>query len=860
MEIILPAINQEIHSIKKSLSPYPRRSGWLSFFTSTYIWNSPEGLLVLAGMEPTSWQEEFMDPSGFRPEAHDNPVTPVALYQETSLLHDIKAGAHPIKINQGSSHHSCSFWILQLRRPWFINDSSPSTPSSIHHQAESSFSLPPPPQDFLSIQSALVEMSATDKDHIHQKEVEDALQSIVGQASVKHSETTIKFLLHAISSLVPSTKSMAFSSLALFLKHQPNPVQSLFASLEELLHSTKLDHVSHGLAALAAVFQLSPSHGLEILQSDGFLPRLAESVIDILALDSRKKSCKVDLNHALSEFLALVMNQKPARQAVMSDWPGCIDWLTRVAFETSTTVSLSARCAASLALVKLCLTNQTNQTPTALPSLIRLTRVLLNAFLMNHNSPTAIEGLALVSQQGSTREILMNQSDDLLRGFRALLLKTGSQTSNQLPSTDTSFAYGIATILLHLTTYKAILTEEEEAADRLRKLAIRGSKADRSKKSEEVDEEFIIDDEIVFQWIHRTLEKCNDLMDTIVSLVKCESKEVRRTTGRVLFNLVQRQQCRGKILQAGGGRLLMKIIASMTIPTIPLINSSASTPEPASSTIVASLDCNDLEIIQALAKLLITTNPLLIFGPTPESPVLLSTIQPLVVLLVHPSATLLQIFEALMALTNLTSLGLQVATKVAEAPRLLPRLEECLLGVRTGENQMVRRAATELLCNLSSTELVLAHFSPQSSLQKTTASDTQGSYNTSLHLLIALSSSEDLATAMAAAGCLAILTQHSPEIGRTLLTQPKLAQTLYRVSHVIISEGRIGVQHRWVSMLGNLSYEVEHQQSFHNFFTLDLSKALISLAERLCEEEEESKEVKRITKVVLEEIHKHQEA
>ncbi|KAH9452880.1 hypothetical protein MJO28_008204 [Puccinia striiformis f. sp. tritici] len=126
-----------------------------------------------------------------------------------------------------------------------------------------------------------------------------------------------------------------------------------------------------------------------------------------------------------------------------------------------------------------------------------------------------------------------------------------------------------------------------------------------------------------------------------------------------------------------------------------------------------TLDPFDLHIIQALAKILITTNPLLIFVPSPDSPILHSTIKPLATLSVHPSSTRLQTFEALMALTNLSSLGGRIPDDIVGSTRVLNRLEECMMGVRTGENHKVRRAVTELICNLSSTQIVLNSLGPR---------------------------------------------------------------------------------------------------------------------------------------------------
>ncbi|KAI9606395.1 hypothetical protein KEM48_001760 [Puccinia striiformis f. sp. tritici PST-130] len=112
-----------------------------------------------------------------------------------------------------------------------------------------------------------------------------------------------------------------------------------------------------------------------------------------------------------------------------------------------------------------------------------------------------------------------------------------------------------------------------------------------------------------------------------------------------------------------------------------------------------TLDPFDLHIIQALAKILITTNPLLIFVPSPDSPILHSTHQ----------TTCHSIRSSILD----TSLGGRIPDDIVGSTRVLNRLEECMMGVRTGENHKVRRAVTELICNLSSTQIVLNSLGPR---------------------------------------------------------------------------------------------------------------------------------------------------
>ncbi|KNZ53498.1 uncharacterized protein VP01_3223g4 [Puccinia sorghi] len=690
------------------------------------------------------------------------------------------------------------------------------------------------------------------------KEGGDQVQSIIDHPSREPSQQSLQRLLHDLSSQNQSIRAKAFSALAITIQsHQAKASQFFQAPLESLLQSTAIQEVCHGLAGLSAIFMLSPQDALAIIRVDGFLPRLAESVVDLLALGPTSKSkSKADLNHAFSEFIALSLNHKPVREMIKSDWPGCLDWLTRVSSATSSTVSIPARCAASLALIKLRLTNDLQDKNIELPSLAHLCLIMFNALLDNTFPPNIpIEGLALLSQHGAVREILMKESERLLKTVKALPVKkeTNLEEAAGAMKSDTSIAYGVATILTHLTSYKPLKTEEDRAADQLKKLALRSGQAvSNDKLSGNVEDETEIGDELVFEWIQFSLKRNNDLMDTVGWLAKSESREVKRTTGKLLLNLVDRQACRGLVLQSGGGRMLMKIIATLTIsPHNHTTKSPSSTGETAtgpSSTTVSepsfpTLDPSDLHIVQALAKILITTNPLLVFGPAPDSPVLLSTIKPLTTLFVHPDASLLQTFEALMALTNLSSLGGKIPAEIAGSRRVLNRLEECLIGVRTGENLMVRRAATELLCNLSSTQLVLDNFGAQAKKQSR-ASEASISR---LHILIALCSSEDPPTALAAAGALAILNEKSPDISCVMVSEEKLYSSLSRIVVQFLQEqleedhsgleeesevekGRLGVLYRLVHVLLHLSI---FRDSHPRFFEPIIPDSLHSLSTML---------------------------
>lgn len=148
---------------------------------------------------------------------------------------------------------------------------------------------------------------------------------------------------------------------------------------------------------------------------------------------------------------------------------------------------------------------------------------------------------------------------------------------------------------------------------------------------------------------------------------------------------------------------------------------------------------------QALARILISTNPALVFGGNRSNPIN-AAIRPLVSILPPDPAAetrdLLPTFEALMALTNLASLD-EDDTRSIIIRMAWPHVEEQLVS----SNNLVAKAAVELVCNLMQAPEGIALYadgSPQS--------------RTRLHILLALADAEDGGTRSAAGGALASLT------------------------------------------------------------------------------------------------------
>ncbi|KAI9602555.1 hypothetical protein H4Q26_001845 [Puccinia striiformis f. sp. tritici PST-130] len=109
-----------------------------------------------------------------------------------------------------------------------------------------------------------------------------------------------------------------------------------------------------------------------------------------------------------------------------------------------------------------------------------------------------------------------------------------------------------------------------------------------------------------------------------------------------------------------------------------------------------------------------------------------------------------------------------------------------------------------------------------------------------LHILIALCSSEDLQTALAAGGALAILTEHSKEICQAILTEEKLKASLFRL----------------ISLIGNLSTARETNPEFFNHSLIQSLNSLISKLANQDKNKSQAEDLTQLTKLVIQSIEK----
>ncbi|KAG8949322.1 hypothetical protein FRC04_008924 [Tulasnella sp. 424] len=393
----------------------------------------------------------------------------------------------------------------------------------------------------------------------------------------------------------------------------------------------------------------------------------------------------------------------------------------------------------------------------------------------------AVEGLAYSSMDSSVKESLSADTAFLTRLFSLVPPPKRHQTGAKptvnvtseilLPEEKASVAllYGISVIVLNLVALRPKLSEEEKQVDRLKRMTKEGARtggklADQDGK--EAEDQLATDDAVVKKKCKRVLKA--GVVSALVSMShRKESEGIRRALGRIFLSLVEDKENRASFTSLKD--------APVAPPPKKPPSKFDSTVAGSSSPPAKSLDPLDLPAIQALAKLPITASPILLFGPDASSS--LDGVHPLSHLLLNPSSTLLQKLESLMALTNLASLGPLIASRVAthKEPGLgtvLNKTETPLLD----DNSMVRRAATELLCDLVASDTVWERY---------TGEKPDGTRS---------KPSEEGDKALVTSGALAMLA-NAPDVPRSLLDKMKSGAEVFRVLIDLIAsaeEGRRG--------------------------------------------------------------------
>ncbi|KAF7972595.1 hypothetical protein HWV62_17400 [Athelia sp. TMB] len=486
-----------------------------------------------------------------------------------------------------------------------------------------------------------------------------------------------------------------------------------------------------GLTFLTALFQVDWQTASSIILQDGVIEHVAD-LYDIYP------SPQISLE--VAHLLGQASGYKPCRAVIPSQF---MDWLRSKSRQTS---DIALRGAAAIALIKLSRGSAADAADATKPAGRvetnqdgDLTRLMTNLVIESDDKASladATEGLAYLSTDPSVKEALANDSEFLSRLF-GLVVHTKPKTKTKtIQEPNTSLLYGVLVIIANLSAYRPRLSEEDAQLEKLKQMAKAGKSAATAKDVPELD---VLDDD------EHAKRRCRKLiaggaLDVMTTLPNLESRGIRVSAGKAFLSFVEDKDNRGKILQSGGGKALSQLIRQ----ALSSLGSAKS----------ALLDVTDLDAIQALAKLAITASPVQVFGPNVGAAY--DAIRPLTLMLLHPSSTLLQQFESMMALTNLSSQGQDAATKVGMAEGLMNKVELLLLE----QHPLVRRAAMELICNLiAGSDAIFERYG---------GSENSVGSRSKLQVLLALSDVDDVPTRLAASGALATVTS-SPSACKAVL-------------------------------------------------------------------------------------------
>lgn len=473
-------------------------------------------------------------------------------------------------------------------------------------------------------------------------------------------------------------------------------------------------------SAAAAIFPVAVTAAAALFLTEGFVQSLVPVV-------EKKKSAK--LEQATLELVSAACVDKNCREAVNRH---CREWLEDLVAESQDKKRANL---AALVLVKL----GEEQPPTEGPQIVTPGKVDQSDLIASFKSMViggdtsskqdSVEGLAYASLQPKIREDLSKSPKFLKR-----LTETMSN-----PDSPKSILFGGLTIFVNITSYLPIQSEEEKRMAQLKAYA-------NVQKSAPPD--VILDDAHVAVRCKRILDA--GIVPLLVHVCRRASPSVHTQSAQILLNLSKEPRSRGPMAQQGAIKLLVQIWEHIS-----LTNSSSTTgttPYPPTALPTTA---------QALSRLLISINPSHIFNAALPST---SAIRPLLSQLLRTSSSTWQLhaFEALLALTNLASLDRDTQDHIIRSA--FDTLVDDLL---LSPNALIRRAATELLCNLMASPVCIRNFAdPDAPRAKHR-----------LHLLLAMTDVDDLPTRSAAGGALAMLLSVDVAVG-ALLKQTKNVEWL----------------------------------------------------------------------------------
>ncbi|RMZ74752.1 hypothetical protein DV737_g5776, partial [Chaetothyriales sp. CBS 132003] len=455
------------------------------------------------------------------------------------------------------------------------------------------------------------------------------------------------------------------------------------------LAKQKPDDLILAFSAAASLFPIAPATSAQLFLNDGFLRFM-------VALLDKNLGGAVVVHDSFLALLNAACIDGACRSAISKD---CGPWLShKVSNGKGKQASMAANILAKLRTSggggKAGDQKASSRADDDVSELVDLFTRTLTAEEERHISD-CIEGLAYTSLRPEVKERLAKDAAFIKHLLEAI------ESNMNFPE----IVVGGLSIVSNLTHFQPTLSEEQRRMSELKAYA---------NASKPVAASGLEDDEHV-------QGRCTALVDagvvsTLVQLNKTASTAKSQLTDQILVSLARNKSDRGKLAQQGAVKLLVQHAQTAGQAQTPSTPAAAKSPKLASKA-----TATDQWAAHALAKILISLNPSHVF-PAGGTPHISDAVAPLVSLL-------------------------QPADEgpFSDQPRDLLPVEDLMLN----DNVMLRRAATELMCNLSALPLGAGKFADGSQRAKQR-----------LRVLVAMADVEDVQTRLAAGGALAMLSQH----------------------------------------------------------------------------------------------------
>ncbi|OZJ03716.1 hypothetical protein BZG36_03295 [Bifiguratus adelaidae] len=512
----------------------------------------------------------------------------------------------------------------------------------------------------------------------------------------------------------------------------------------DLLDGTCVEKQKEALEFLVSMFRAHPGAGYYICSQEGVLSELYDIV------ETSDTSCNIlvvqILNHAYD-------NSK-LRQSVAATFG---DWISQLVSRTKGASAELYATAIPLATKMMLFKSQDprdTQPSTADDAVSRLSgqrdallQKIISAITEGQGDPkthlSLVEALAYLSVEVDAREQLSKDNAFL----KALVKLTIS-----IPATNTALLYGVAEVLGNIAKFKDLLSEEERQISRLREMtSVKNAAMGKGRKLQSPTEIPLMKEDRVSVRVERLVQAGGVLALNHIS--KVDSENARLKSCQAFVGLSTPSKLRGILVQQGAVKTLRPLAVSQGHSYSPFA-------------------------AHALAKIAISCNPAIAFPGT----IAADLIKPFSALC--EGDQLLRQFEALLALTNLTSASDDLRARAYKV-NMLTTLEN----LQFSNNALIQRAATELLCNMLFYEPVFDAYTQ----------DTKATSN-KYKLLLAFADSEDLATRRAAGGALAILSQH-PTACKLIMSH---SIGIPNVIHMIAPAEPIEMKQRGIEIIFNL--------------------------------------------------------